>query len=526
MLRQVVVEGGPGTRRSGRGLYEMMHAVEDSFSGSHTQRRPDTLAIEELRVWAPLTHLPGLAPERTARIPDSAYHKWDDHRDKTYVVEDRVVAGGRRCKDLTDSPYAVPFECLSEEGNSARRPSSSCSSSSGTSTPRGSRRRRMPPPLPEQSEAWLAYKAKWFAPAYACEGAECLERQPPDLAPGAYGFVGLGTTYNETRRYFDATATGALLKYSSTLNPFVYALAGEVGYRSYADGAGAGLVGLELDLILPLGKHASLGFVPAEWRLVFAKDQVASELSTEFLRFDYLLSKRMALTFRGPLEINWRKPAAELSFGVGLSYALTAPALSGDSLVEHTEKTERVDEAAWSPPQAPYGRLQGRRPSWYVGTGATTVETPAVVSEGRTYGTGSIDGLVLWDRDRWGGRFAWAPGASLAIGARATSGESAYITGAFGVDLRWYALGVLGLSLTPVRIEGGPKIRGGSELDTSPGVHGPEGSQYYFQAGSRVGIAFNAGIVDILVQGPTIAWSSTPFASHEILSVALSIRLN
>jgi hypothetical protein len=52
------------------------------------------------------------------------------------------------------------------------------------------------------------------------------------------------------------------------------------------------------------------------------------------------------------------------------------------------------------------------------------------------------------------------------------------------------------------------------------------GSQYYFQAGSRLGIAFNAGIVDILVQGPTIAWSSDPFAANEILSVALSIRLN
>ena len=29
-----------------------------------------------------------------------------------------------------------------------------------------------------------------------------------------------------------------------------------------------------------------------------------------------------------------------------------------------------------------------------------------------------------------------------------------------------------------------------------------------------------------LVQGPTIAWSSSPFAAKEILSVALSFRLN
>jgi hypothetical protein len=63
-------------------------------------------------------------------------------------------------------------------------------------------------------------------------------------------------------------------------------------------------------------------------------------------------------------------------------------------------------------------------------------------------------------------------------------------------------------------------------FDDSPGVHGQLGSQYYLQAGSRIGVAFNAGIIDIFVQGPTIAWSSTPFAAKEILSVALSFRLN
>ena len=161
-----------------------------------------------------------------------------------------------------------------------------------------------------------------------------------------------------------------------------------------------------------------------------------------------------------------------------------------------------------------------------VGTGVTTVQTPVEAVEGRTYGAGSIDSMVLWDRDRWGGKFAWAPGGSLGIGARSTAGNSVYLTGALGLDLRWYPIRVLGLALTPVRIEGGPKIRGQDEADDSPGVHGPPGSEYYLQAGSRIGIAFNAGIVDILVQGPTIAWSSSPFAAKEIMSVLLSIRLN
>jgi hypothetical protein len=74
----------------------------------------------------------------------------------------------------------------------------------------------------------------------------------------------------------------------------------------------------------------------------------------------------------------------------------------------------------------------------------------------------------MWDRDRWGGRFLWAPGASLAIGGRNTSGESTYLTGVFDVGVRWYVLRVIGLSLTPVRIEGGPKIHGEERLDQGP----------------------------------------------------------
>ena len=526
LMRQVVIDGGPGTRRSSYGLYELMHAVGDSFSGAHTQRRPGSGEIEELRIWKPLTHLPGLTPESVARIPDSAFHNWDDHRDKTYVIEDRVVPGGGRCRDLTDYPYKVPFECLSEEGDRARQALVELLvvvrdlRASRKADPAGAA------PAPERSEAWRAYKETWFPAAYPCRGDECSERQPTDVAPGAYGFVGLDTTYNATRKFFDVTAKGTLFKYSWNLNPFVYALAGELGYRRYNDGTGAGLAGLELDLVLPLGKRAALGFVPAAWRVAFGGDRTGSEISTEFFRFDAFLSDRLALTFHGPLEINWRKPAAELSVGLGLSWALRSAKLAGGPLIEHhSEKVDRQDDS-WSPPAAPYGRLEGRRPSWYVGTGATTVEPPAIANEGRQYGEGSIGGLVLWDRDRWGGRFVWAPGASLSVAARATEGESAYLTGVFGLDLRWYALRVLGLSITPVRIEGGPKVRGEDELDTSPGVHGSPGSQYYFQAGSRLGIAFNAGIVDILVQAPTIAWSSSPFAAHEILSVQLSIRLN
>ncbi len=530
LMRQVVLDGGPGVRKGGYGLYELMHAVEDSFSRSHTQRRPGTHDIEELRIWKPLTRMPGLAPEKLARIPDSAFHKWDDHRDKTYIIEERVTVDGHRCKDLTDYPYKVPFQCLSEEGDVARQAivellvvvrdlrvaHKAASAAAGSA----------PPPAPEQSDAWRAYKDRWFRAAYPCQGDECQEHQPTDISPGSYAFLGLETTYNTTRKFFDVAAKGTLFRYSWDLNPFVYVLSGEVGYRRYDSGEGTGLLGLEVDLALPIGRRLALGFTPAAWRVAFGGDRTGSEITSNFLRIDYVIDSRFAITFHGPLEIDWRKPAAELSFGLGVSWALTSPKFAGGPLIEHhTEKVEREDET-WSPPEAPYGRLEGRTGSWYLGTGVTTAEPPPVATSGRQYGDGAIGTMVLLDRDRWGGRFVWAPGASFAIGVRRTVGDSAYLTGALALHLRWYLLGPLGLALTPVRVEGGPKIRGGDELDGSPGVHGAEGSQYYFQAGSRVGIAFNAGIIDIFVEGPTIAWSSTPFAAKEILSVALSFRLN
>ena len=524
LLRQIVIDGGPGTRRSGYGLYELMHSIGDSFSGAHTQRRPGGHEIEELRVWKPLTRLPGFPSKKLAGIPKSAFHNWDDQRDKAYAVQDKVTAQGR-CKDLVNFPYEVPFECLAQNGELARQ-----SIVDLLIVVHDLRMARLAAPAstadPEKDAAWAAYKAKWFAPALSCSGAECAERQPVDALPGAYGLIGLDTRYNWSRDFFDVAAKGMLLRYSWDLNPFLYALAGQLGYRHYKDGGGAGLAGLELGLILPLGRRAALGFVPAAWKTTFGGEKSGSELSTRFFRFDYNLSNRVALTLDGPLEINWRRPAAEWSVGVGISYTLRSVKLAGGSLIEHhEEKVDRRDDS-WSPPAAPYGRLLGRAASLYVATGATTVETPAAAVENRQYGGGSIGGQILWDRDRWGGRFEWAPGGSLSIGARNTSGESAYFTGIFALNARWYLVRVLGLSFTPVRLEGGPKIRGKEELDTSPDVHGDAGSQYYFQAGTRLGLAFNAGIVDILVEAPTIAWRSQPFKGGEILSIHLGFRLN
>lgn len=539
LLRHVVIDGGPGTRRSAYGLYELMHAVGDSFSGAHAARRPGGLQIEYLRAWKPLEKIAHLPLERSARIPASAFHTWDDHRDKEYVLQDRDVrpfprsdvarGQARRCHDLTSQPYEVPFECLSERGDQARmalvellvlirdlRRAHVAAVAGGEAAD----------PSPEASAQWRAFEQRWFASVYECRDEECLVRQPPDLLPGAYELFGLGSSYNFSRRIFESTARGTLLRYSSELNPFVYLVQADLGYRRVRSGADSAVAGLSLDLTLPIGKRAAFGFTPGAWRIAFGGAATSTDFSTRFFRFDTRIGNRLFLTLTGPVEVNWRRPAVEWAVGLGVTYAPGRSQAAGEHLIRrHAEAADRHDDT-WSPPSAPFGRLSGRRLTFYLGAGATTVQAPEVTSPGRVYGLGTLAGIAIWDRDRWGGRFDWAPSLSLAIGSRRTSGESEYLDGVLGAGFRWYLLRVLGLSVTLVRVEGGPKIRGGGETDSSPDAHGSAGSEHYLQAGSRAGIAFSAGLVDLLVESPTIAWKSRPFGAKEVLTVSLGIRLN
>ncbi|HQR44487.1 MAG TPA: hypothetical protein PLB02_03130 [Thermoanaerobaculia bacterium] len=520
LLRQIVVDGGPGTRRSGFGLYEMMHAVADSFSGAHTERAGER--VDYLRVWKPIEKLPGIPTSRSKKIPDGVYHEWDDHRDKAYVLEGSETA----CETRTDHPYDVPYECLSEEGNRARLAlvdllvlvrdlrAAQLAAPPGTDT------------KPERSAAWRSYRAKWFTAVHPCEEAECAVRQPPDPATGRYAFLGLDARYNATAKYVDVAARGTVLRYAEDINPFVYTLNASLGYRSYEGGGNAGFAALGFDFTLPIGFKAAIGFTPAEVRAVVGASAGSADVVTRLLRFQMGLGERLALTLDAPLEVNWRKPQAQWSFGVGLNYGLGSRRfVGGDTLLHHDkEKSERLD-AAWAPPPAPYGRLQGRVATLYFITGISVTQTPTPAVEGQAYGLGMLGVEMGWDRDRWGGKYPFTPVVSLAAGYRRTSGESGYLTGTLGVGVRWYVLGPLGLSVTAVRVEGGPKIRGGGEVDATEGVRGPPGSEYYLLAGSRVGVAFRAGIFDLLVEGPTIAWSSDPFGSKEILSFRLGIRL-
>lgn len=454
LLRQVVVDGGPGVRRSGSGLYELLHAVADSFSGAHTERAPNG-DVDYLRVWKPIEKLVRLPTERSERIPAGVYHTWSDHRDKTYVREGEPD----HCEARTDNPYDVTYECLSDEGDRARRALAEL-----LVVVRDLRVAQLAAPAgidtePDRSAAWRAYRAEWFTPVHPCEGAECEERQPADAPPGSYSVLGLEYRRNPTAGYRELVAHGSVLKFTEAFNPFVYVVDGTLAYRHHDDGTDSGVAGLGMTLTLPVGFRAFVGFTPAELRVAFGGTHRGPEFVSRLLRFDWKVAERLHLSVDAPLEVSWLEPRADWSFAVGLSYSLSSARLAGGPILSpHHERADRHDEA-WVPPPAPYGRLKGRRSSLHFVTGFTVNGTPDDAVEGQKYGVASLGVELTWDRDRWGGRYGFTPVAHLSVGMRSTSGESAYVTGMAGADVRWTFARPLGLSFTPVRVEAGPKVR-------------------------------------------------------------------
>jgi hypothetical protein len=217
MMRQIVVVGGVGTRESGYGLYELMHAVTDSFSNAHAERIPGTHRIDYLRVWGPLSGL--LVSSLSDYYAESPLqHDASDVRDSAYV---RLFAvnRGRPCRDLVDLPYTVPVACLSDEGNLARQAIVEL-----LVVVRDLRQEKLAAPegvhtVPRESEAWKRYTAKWFAPVHACEGAECQAKQPAELVEASGMLLGAGATINPSRSFLDLTARFRMIQWTQQSTP-------------------------------------------------------------------------------------------------------------------------------------------------------------------------------------------------------------------------------------------------------------------------------------------------------------------
>jgi len=524
LLRQVVVLGGVGTRGSGYGLYELMHSVTDSFSYAHTERKPGTHQIDFLRVWGPIGTL------AMSRLSDyfaesPLQHDADDPRDSAYVRNFAEI-NGRPCKELTTLPYTVPNACLSEEGDLARQ--ALVELLVVVRDLRKAQRDSPPatPTEPQKSEAWRTFKARWFTPVNACEGQECQAKQPAELVQPSGLLLGAGATFNPSRAFYDVTAHARLIEWSQQLSPFVLGLGVEAGYRrDYGTPANLGLVGAGLILELPFDRRSALGFSPLAGRHTFGGPGAGWEIVTQLLQYEFHATENISISVLAPIEIDWRQVRVDWSFGLVLGYTPSRKSVAGGHLIRGPdEEAERHDDQ-WAPEPLWYGRLKGREPTWFVFIDATPIPISSPDSSA-VGGLWALGGRLMWDRDPWGGHLATSFGGSLEAGIRNTSYDTSYLTAAAAVELRWYFVKSVGLSVVPVRVEGGPKVRGIAVDDTAPGVHGSPPGQYYLQAGTRIGLTLTAGMVDLLLQAPTLAWQSHPFSTGEILTLRVELRVS
>jgi hypothetical protein len=523
LLRTIVVRGGAGTRDGGHGLYELMHSVADSFSYAHAQRTADH-AIAFLRTWEPIAKLVGGGLGAVYSMSPTR-HETHDPRDQAYVRNFAEVEG-RPCRDLTDFPYAVPFACLSDEGDLARQALvellvlarrlrlAQLAAGSQTDT------------RPEQSEEWRAYKDRWFRPATPCRGVECDARQPTERVPSNDFLLGLSASYNRSRGFYGTTLRGMLFKYAYDLNPFVYGVAADLGYRQQVDdGTSYGVAALEFDLFLPVGRHAAVGMAPAVSGYAFGPPAHSGpQVLSQALKIDLLPVRNVWLELAGPLQFDWIAAQVEWSFGLTAGFAPSLKEVTSDSFAPARAHDVAQRDAAWSPPPLWYGRIKGREPALYA-IGSTSPEpTPSSAIAGRFYGEGVIGAALLWDRDPWGKRYATAYGGLLEFGLHNTSADFRYLVGVAGLELRLYPVRWLGFSLVPVRLEAGVEVTG-TGVDSANDVQATGGRQYYFQLGSRLGLALSAGLVDLLVQAPTLPWRSSPLSTSEIVTFQVGFKL-
>lgn len=524
MMRQIVVVGGAGTRESGYGLYELMHAVTDSFSYAHSERVPGTHEIDYLRVWGPVS---GLVVSRLSDYyADSPLqHDAADVRDRAFI---RIFAvnRGRPCKELTDLPYTVPVACLSEEGDLARQALVELLvlvrnlRVAQLGAPPGQ------PTVPEKAASWRAYKARWFTPLNPCQGDECRAKQPAEMVEVSGMLLGGGATVNPTRGFLDVTGNFRLIQWTQQASPFVFGLDAEAGYRwMYRAPASLGVIGAGLILAMPIDHRSGVGFYPLGGRFTFGGTDPGWEIYSQALLFEFHLTENLSISLQGPVEIEWRNVALNWSFGVVVGYTPTRKRVAGGHLTRHPEEIVEVHDDDWAPGPLWYGRLKGRETTWSLFLDATPIPQASAPGSQVMGGLAALGARLEWDRNPWGDRLATSYGGSLEAGIRSTSPDTSYVTLTGALEARWNFLPWLGLSIVPVRIEGGPKIRGISIEDDAPGVRGTAPGQYYLQAASRIGVALTAGMIDVLVQAPSLAWQGSPFDTGEILSLSLGFRL-
>ncbi len=484
------------------GIYELMHAVGDSFSSAHAEREGDgTGPVRWLRTW----NMVPLFQREDAALR----HSFDDGRDQRFR-DTGALAEDPGCDVDTEHPYTFKRECLSAEARAAVEGLREALVVAWRVRNRmtGVCRGQVPMECPENLRDWRAYEARYLRPppaaalrAGADEGYRLVSEDLDTLAQvyvGAVGVAGPGGTVG-------ARAVLPLTMAPDRVRPLLPSV-GMMG-GVWWDGAGrSGFEGeLDLTLSLPFSEYFALGVSPyrLSWRpgvdavprALFGTPQL-----DVFLRRDDV-GVPLWLRFTGPVAYDVFQDRARwfgaLTVGVHVEEALRIQTEVrqqgvGRSAVtqlarEHALDVEAVSELgvettrSWNPPGLEGVSLPKYLPrrAIYLGAGATT--------DG-----GVVTGLtVLQDIGAERTPWRWALGGRLFADGRGPEARGSTRYG-LSLEARVFPLRFLGLVVDPAEGTWAPDARRGRSA---------------FGLGGRAGLALRWEVLQAVVRTPPFSYS-------------------
>ena len=483
-----VVQNPIDARKKARGMYELMHAVMDSYSRAHTERDYEGWSatkgtdppIEYLKVWQPTVGNPFAESSLKSR------HQISDDRDEHYISAVHVE-DGRACSEYVAHPYGMPPGCLSQEGRLATNAIEDLMRLVVSMREKKATRLQV-------HAAWMTYVAKHLPHAATLAGASDL------------------TTHLATPQtgVFDGTIFGRYVVPSGAIDPLTLAIQAEVGSRTDFSQPGVGTTrGLvlrqDIDAMLSLGNNLSVGFTPFSLDYTAGQNQPSRVGAvTRALRIDLfepLHLSRVAFSVWAPVEYSWLDAQLRWSVGLGISAGL----LEHEPGVVHrsygpSRRAREAGDVAWVPPEPWDSDLRSSSGPVILGAyvGATTASVDGKIHEGVE--------LALHKRNWWGTLNSLSYGFLLEDTLEFTN-ESAPHTSLSGFATgRWYVYSPFGIVVDA----------GVNTQDLSPAQLHP----WSFQ--SRMGLVLTIGRVDIIVESPTLP--RYDWVSSEQLSARLALE--
>jgi hypothetical protein len=494
-----VVQNPIDARKNAHGLYELMHAVMDSYSRAHTERdyvgwsatTGTDPPIEYLKVWQPTVGNPFAEATRTSR------HEISDDRDEHYI-QPTHIEDGRACSTYVAHPYGMPPACLSQEGRLATNAVEDLMRL--VVAMRAKKATRL-----QVHAAWVEYVAKHMP--HAATLARNPTRPMPAYESETVPFMFFGTRAQSTPQSgaLDATLFGRYVVTSGAIDPLTLAVQAEVGSRNDFSHEHAFVARQDIDAMLSLGNNLSIGFTPFSLDYTAGPSQPGRvEAVSRAIRvdlFEPLHLSRIAFTVWAPVEYSWLDAQARWSFGFGVSGGLLehAPGVVHRSFGP-SKKAREAGDVAWYPPQPWDSELRSSSGPAILGAyvGATAASIDGKIHEG-------IE-LELHKRNWWGALNTLSYGFLLEDTVEFTD-ESAPHTSLGGFAMgRWYVYSPFGLIAEA----------GVNSQDLSPAQLHP----WSFQ--SRGGLVLTIGRLDIIIESPTVP--RYDWVSNEILNARLALE--